>query len=132
MRSPEVGHMKKPDNEHLQPTPFRRIIARSRYDPRTGTRPDLWEALDEDGAVIVPSAKDPFLEGCRVLLKRGVDPDTLVTMQHEGGAHVSFVPIRLKHAAKLALSERTERSVRFGPWRPLGGGEAGLPTVVCR
>lgn len=98
--------------------PLRRIIVRSLFDPASGTRPGRWLAFDEDGSVLLKNTASPLLSGARVLLKRGVPPETFVTMRYEGSETDVFRPVPLRQAAALGISERDHRSVRFDAWKP--------------
>ena len=71
-----------------------------------------------DGEVIVTS-RQPLLEGARVLLRRGYDPDTRLTIRHAGSDHDSFVPAPIGELAKSTIEETDKRGLRRRPWRPL-------------
>ena len=60
-----------------------------------------------DGHYIVTS-REPLLDGARELLRRGYDPDTLVTTRHDGKAFYSFEPAPLGRLAGLTIEESEE------------------------
>jgi hypothetical protein len=60
----------------------------------------------------------PMVDGARVLLKHGFDPETLATCRHEGKAFDSFVPRRLGDWAQDSYSEGDKRGLRLEKWRP--------------
>lgn len=68
---------------------------------------DRYLALIEGEAVI--TSRQPLFASARVLLDRGVDPDTVVTMRHEGSATVS-----LRSTVGRAVGWRVEEPDRGG------------------
>jgi len=49
--------------------------------------------LESTGETIVASTRQPLADGARVLLARGFDPATPLTMRMEGKAYDSFQPL---------------------------------------
>jgi hypothetical protein len=43
-----------------------------------------------DGRLLCVS-RQPFLDGCRVLIEEGLDPDTVMTMRHAGRTRIACV-----------------------------------------
>ncbi len=70
-----------------------------------------------DGHYIVTS-REPLLDGARELLRRGYDPDTLVTTRHDGKAFYSFEPAPLGRLAGLTMEESDARGLRLRKWEP--------------
>ena len=70
-----------------------------------------------DGHYIVTS-REPLFDGARELLRRGYDPDTLMTTRHDGKAFDNFKPAPL---GKLAgLSSRDDKNgPRIVKWKPM-------------
>lgn len=68
---------------------------------------DRYLALIEGEAVI--TSRQPLFASARVLLDRGADPDTVVTMRHEGSATVS-----LRSTVGRAAGWRVEEPDRGG------------------
>lgn len=94
------------------------IIARKVPWPSLTERPDRaglrlrWDAVTEDGDVLYKATEFPFLDGAYALACRGVDPETLVTMRHEGAAHDSFRPMPLRVVAAMG-QKRAEKSAKL-------------------
>jgi hypothetical protein len=59
-----------------------------------------------------------MVDGARVLLKQGFDPEALATCRHEGKTFDSFVPRRLGDWAQDSYSEGDKRGLRLEKWRP--------------
>lgn len=53
-----------------------------------------------------------------MLLARGHDPDTLLTMRHSGSEHDSFVPRSITELAKWTVKERDKTGLRMETWQP--------------
>ncbi|NGM46910.1 hypothetical protein G5B31_15340 [Rhodobacter sp. SGA-6-6] len=91
-----------------------RIVARrvpwptlSQRSERTGLRL-RWDALTEDGHLLVEATEHPLSDGAHILLAdRGLPGDTMVTLRHEGAGHDSFVPRPLH----LVAAEGAQRAV---------------------
>jgi len=77
-----------------------------------------------DGDKIVTSSRTPFLRAARVLMQRGMDPATILTMVHKGtGTRSLSGPIG--QAAKLIVNEM-RGAPRFRPYTvPTEGGASG-------
>ncbi len=70
-----------------------------------------------DGHYIVTS-REPLFDGARELLRRGYDPDTLMTTRHDGKAVDSFKPAPLGKLAGLTMEESDKRGLRVRKWKP--------------
>lgn len=100
-----------------QPSPgIVRIIARRVAWPGLGEKPNRaglrlrWDALTEGGDVLAVATETPFLDGALALLRRGLDPATLVTMRHEGATGDSFVPAPLSGPAAAGERRAADRA----------------------
>jgi hypothetical protein len=69
--------------------------------------------------LIVPSSRQPFLDGARVLLARGYDPATPYNMRHANSEVLSFVTTTIGQAAGLTVDEGTR--LRFRKFEPFEG-----------
>lgn len=72
---------------------------------------------------------EPFFTSARALMREGVDPDTLITMQHEGSGVPSFVPVKLGMAAKRIVVENDREGPRVARYRPFS---PGMPREAVR
>lgn len=90
-----------------------RIVARRVPwpDPRGGSRSGLrlrWDAMTEDGELLVAATEYPLADGAHVLLSRhGARADAPVTMRHAGSTHDSFKPAPL-HVVAVAGARRAD------------------------
>jgi hypothetical protein len=66
--------------------------------------------------LIVPSSRQPFLDGARVLLARGYDPSTPYNMRHANSSVLSFVTTTIGHAAGLSVNADRTRFQKFTPF----------------
>lgn len=94
--------------------------------PDRRCRPDREEIFDAfaDGRHLCRS-KQPFLDGCRALLKLDYPPDAPVQMRHVGSDTISLRST-LAAAAALSVVERTGRRPGFQKYRerfPAGPGD---------
>lgn len=69
--------------------------------------------------VLMVSTPRPFLDGARVLLGRGVDPDATVILKHLG-SEVESLRSRIGPAAELTVDEGS--TPRFKHWKPFSRG----------
>jgi hypothetical protein len=76
----------------------------------------------EDGEVLLESTDQPLLDCARVLLERGISPDTRVHMRNGGAPSLTAT---VGKAAKLTVKE-TKVGPRFVSWAPFPSG--GSPT----
>jgi hypothetical protein len=67
--------------------------------------------------LIVPSSRQPFLDGARVLLARGYDQATPYNMRHANSAVLSFVTTTIGHAAGLSVNADRTRFQKFIPFQ---------------
>jgi hypothetical protein len=79
--------------------------------------------LESTGDFVVNSHR-PLVDGARVLLARGFDPATPLTMRHEGSAHDSFQPLPIGKWAGWTFSEGERRTLGAIPWKP-------FPAAAC-
>jgi hypothetical protein len=63
------------------------------------------------------TSRTPFLSAARVLMKEGVDPDTPITLGHDGSATVSLRST-IGQAARLTVEESDRSGPRFVPYHP--------------
>lgn len=124
-----------------------RIIARRVPWPDLAAKPNRsglrlrWDALTEAGELLAAATDYPLADGAHVLAERGLHPETLVTLRHDGAGHDSFVPMplsipamrgakRAEERARIAarLARGSQRKPATGPARPMGWPDArGLP-----
>ena len=85
------------------------IIVRSLGDghfrPYVGSRP------------LSRATSTPFYSAARVLLSRGVSPDTVITMQHEGSSIISLRST-IGKAARFTVTEEDRKGLRIKEYRP--------------
>jgi hypothetical protein len=70
---------------------------------------------------IVASGRTPVLALCRSLLAAGLDPDAALHVFR--GATLALKVRSIREGAVLTVSEETNRSPRFKPWKPLDLGD---------
>ena len=124
-----------------------RIIARRVPWPDLAAKPNRsglrlrWDALTEAGELLATATEHPLADGAHVLAERGLHPETLVTLRHEGAGHDSFVPMPLRipamrgaklrgSAARIAirLARGSQRKPAAGPAQATGRPDTrGLP-----
>lgn len=83
-------------------------------------RPGYFRALVE-GRYLCTS-RQPFLDSARVLLSEGFDPQTLLSMRHEGGKSLDGLTCTLQEASKWRVEEGQTDGPRFVKWKPFPGG----------
>jgi hypothetical protein len=75
--------------------------------------------LDGTGEVVVHSSRQPLADAAReLLLARGFDPVTPLTMRHEGSPHDSFRPLPIGKWAGWTYEERERDGIRCARWMP--------------
>ncbi|MFN3259894.1 MAG: hypothetical protein ACE37J_04970 [Pikeienuella sp.] len=90
-----------------------RIIAHRVAWPSHAERPERsglrlrWDAFDETGDLLAASTEWPLADGALALFRGGADPETLVTMRHEGATSDCIEPIPLRVPAKLGARRET-------------------------
>jgi hypothetical protein len=62
----------------------------------------------------------PLLDGCRVLIREGVDPDTRIIMRHDDST-ADALRSTVGGAAKLTVSDDAGGKPIFRRWRPYNG-----------
>ncbi len=85
--------------------------------------PGRFTARLEDGTSVCVSHQ-PLVDGARVLLKQGFEPQILLTLRHEGQAYDSFVPRSIEAWAQDSYSESDRGGLRREKWRPYLRGDA--------
>jgi hypothetical protein len=93
-----------------------RIIARKVPWPGGPGAKLRWDALTDDGELLVPETEWPFCDAAHVIATRGADPDELVTMRHEGSRHDSFKPLPLRFPAAKG-AKRAEKLAALADFR---------------
>jgi hypothetical protein len=73
-------------------------------------RSGRYKAVLADGAVLLKSSRQPFLDGARALLAQGIDPETVLVMARKSTGAESL-RARVGDAAKLTVREDD----RIGP-----------------
>lgn len=71
------------------------------------------------GSELIVTSRRPWFDGARVLLKRGHDPDTLLTIRHDGKDYDSFAARPIGELAKWTIKERDRGGLcreRFQSW----------------
>jgi hypothetical protein len=91
--------------------------------------------LESTGEVIASMTRQPLVDGARVLLARGFDPGTPLTMRHEGKAYDSFQPLPIGQWAGWTYEERDRDGLRCFRWIPralhAGGQKSGSEPLVA-
>jgi hypothetical protein len=77
-----------------------------------------FSAYLETGDALVAGSRQPVVDGARELLARGFDPNTPLTMRHEGKAYDSFQPMPIGHWAKWTYKEREKGGMAVERWMP--------------
>lgn len=70
----------------------------------TGKRRNLFRASVEGFGEIIASSRQPLLDGCRELVKRGVEPATPITMRYSKDS-IDCLTSTVGEAARLMVSE---------------------------
>ena len=85
-----------------------------------------------DGEHIVTSDR-PLVDAARILLGRGYDPATPLTMRHIGSLYDSFVLMPIGEWAKLTYEEGAKAPLNRRKWKPFPDGVSrrdGRPKVA--
>ena len=84
--------------------------------------------LQDTEEVLVKNSRQPFLDGARVLVEKGYDPNALLVMKHLGS---DIVALRapLGKAAKLAVEEGPH-GPRFVPFRTGAKTRVAAPSIA--
>jgi hypothetical protein len=85
-------------------------------DPK---RPGSFLGFVDDELII--ESRQPLADAARVLIDRGVGPETLITMRHGLSAHDSFEPAPLKAWAAITYEETASGPV-IRRWKPFPAG----------
>lgn len=80
----------------------------------SGNRGDRWRVF-HDGAVLVPSTRDPTFDACRFLAGRGAIGR--LEVWHVGQAHAA-VRLDIERGASLTVMEGEKCGPRIVPWKP--------------
>jgi hypothetical protein len=89
---------------------------------RDRKKPGAFSAYLETGDALVASTRQPLVDGARVLLARGFDPVTPLTMRMEGKAYDSFQPMPIGEWAKWTYEESEKTALRRVRWMPFAEG----------
>ena len=65
--------------------------------------------LEGSDEPIVQATRQPLVDGARVLLARGFEPATPLTMRHAGKAYDSFHPLQISKWARWTYKEPDQR-----------------------
>jgi hypothetical protein len=68
-----------------------------------------------DGTVVVRRTDQPLLDGARVLLAQGAQPDAVITTRHAGSPHIALRST-IGVAAKWTVQESATVGPRFRKW----------------
>jgi hypothetical protein len=80
--------------------------------------------------MLVAASRSPFVDSCRTLLARGVNPDTTIAMRHRGADH-DALRARLGTAARLTVEESAHGPV-FRSYREASPSAVDRPPVASR
>jgi len=72
--------------------------------------------LESSDEVILHSSRQPLVDGARVLLARGFDPTTPLTMRQQGSPHDSFKPAPIREWAKWTYKESDRDGLQKARW----------------
>jgi len=95
--------------------PFRLIVS---PDIGPGTFIARLEGSDE---IVVQGTRQPLVDSARVLLGRGFDPATPLTMRHAGKICDSFRPLPIGEWARWTYKEPDQRPLQRTRWKPFAG-----------
>ena len=68
-------------------------------------------------SLIVERSATPFLDAARVLQSMGYPDDTIITQTHQGSDTIGLTST-IGKAAKLSLTERDDKGLRYEAYRP--------------
>jgi hypothetical protein len=74
--------------------------------------------LESTGELLVSSTRQPLVDGARVLLARGFDPATPLTMRMESKSYDSFQPMPIGQWAGCTYEESETKPLRRVRWMP--------------
>jgi hypothetical protein len=77
---------------------------------------------------VIATSSSPLCAGARVLLDRGVPPDTELVMRR-AGSPVDALISTVGAAARLSVSDSRHGTPVLRPWRPSRGVVSGLPVA---
>jgi hypothetical protein len=86
-----------------------------------------YEARLEDGSLLCRNTRQPFFDGARELLRRGIDPQTRIVMRHKK-SNTDSLRSTVEAAARLRVKEADNAPPTFDIWKPFEG--AGKPPRV--
>lgn len=101
-----------------------RLIVTPEADAEKGAR--FTGRLESTGESIVASSRQPLVDGARVLLARGFDPTTPLTMRMEGKTYDSFQPLPIGEWAKWSYAEGEKTPLQRQRWKPRE-----MPIAAC-
>jgi hypothetical protein len=70
-----------------------------------------------DGRILASATRQPFSDGCRVLLADGCDSGCIAVMVHPADPGQICLRARLGTAASLTVKERDRGIIGFEPWK---------------
>jgi hypothetical protein len=74
---------------------------------------------------VIARSDQPLVDAARVLLARGFDPATPLTMRHQGSVHDSFKPLPIGAWAGWTYTERDKGGVTMAAWMPRAASRGG-------
>jgi hypothetical protein len=90
------------------------IVVSPSLDQRGKRRHDRFDArLQNSSELICEAARQPLLDASRVLLSRGYDPSTVISMSH--ASNPTVVPMRARIGVAAQFDVMGERFVRRKP-----------------
>jgi hypothetical protein len=69
------------------------------------------------GERVLCTVKEPFFAAARILVAEGVDPETVLTMRHQG-SQIRGLTMTLGRAARLMVKEGDVRGLEIVPYAP--------------
>lgn len=85
---------------------------------RGGFHLDRFDAYLDDA--LITTSRQPLLDGARVLLAPGVDPNAMLTMRHANRDYDSFEPQAIGEWAQWTVMESDRRGLQRKRWQPFG------------
>lgn len=85
--------------------------------------PGVFNASLEGGVEVVSNSRQPLSDGCRELIKRGIDPEALIVLRHAGLPYDATEPRQIGWWAQWTYKDGN--GVRVAPkralWKPFPG-----------
>jgi hypothetical protein len=102
------------------------LIVSPYQDKHGRANPNKFQASLEGETAVLCVSSQPFLDGARILLDRGLDPDAILVMQHAGSDDVALHG-SLGKTAMLTVDEHN--GTVFARWKPFSL-SAGPPRIA--